>query len=176
MYKISEVAEMLEIEKVKVFEALIVHDDVLSPFVIKERHLSYITEDGVKKLEKVLFGIEPEIEEDIIIVEEKEKEKDDEEDDDEIDIVFEEDHLDQFIKRNEDKKNQLRNEIIDLKRQINTLDKELRMKDDAIIHYLKLFSEDLKWINQLEEKNTLTKTEVSYEEEKKSSFFNRLKK
>ncbi|MBI9012973.1 MAG: hypothetical protein JEZ08_12130 [Clostridiales bacterium] len=164
MYKISEVAEMLAIEKVKIFEALIVHDEVLSPFVIKERHLSYITEDGVKNLEKLLFGIEPELEENNITVEE------------EIDIIFEEDHLDQFIKRNEDKKNQLRNEIIDLKRQINTLDKELRMKDDAIIHYQKLFSEDIKWINQLEEKNALTKNEVSYEDEKKSSFFNRLKK
>jgi len=137
----------------------------LSPFVIKERHLSYITEDGVKNLEKLLFGIEHELEENNITVEEEE-----------IDIIFEEDHLDQFVKRNEDKKNHLRNEIIDLKRQINTLDKELRMKDDAIIHYQKLFSDDIKWINQLEEKNALTKIEFSYEEEKKSSFFNRLKK
>jgi len=164
MYKISEVAEMLAIEKVKIFEALIVHDEVLSPFVIKERHLSYITEDGIKKLEKLLFGIEPELEENIIIEE------------DEIEVIFEEDHLDQFVKRNEDKKNQLRNEIIDLKRQINILDKELRMKDDAILHYQNIFNDDLKWINQLEEKNALIKTELSYEEEKKNSFFNRLKK
>lgn len=163
MYKISEVSELLAIEKVKIFEALIVHDDILSPFVIKERHLSYITEEGVKKLEKLLFGLEPEKEENIVVEEE-------------IEVIFEEDHLDQFVKRNEDKKNQLRNEIIDLKRQINTLDNALRIKDDAIIHYQKLFSEDLKWINQLEEKNALTKTEFSYEEEKKSSFFNRLKK
>jgi len=164
MYKISEVAEMLAIEKVKIFEALIVHDEVLSPFVIKERHLSYITEDGIKKLEKLLFGIEPELEENIVIEE------------DEIEVIFEEDHLDQFVKRNEDKKNQLRNEIIDLKRQINILDKELRMKDDAILHYQNIFNDDLKWINQLEEKNALIKTELTYEEEKKNSFFNRLKK
>lgn len=164
MYKISEVAEMLAVEKVKIVEALIVHDEILSSYVTKERHLSYITDDGVKILEKVLFGIEPELEENIIV------------EDDEVEVVFEEDHLDQFVKRNEEKKDALKNEIIDLKRQINLLDKEIRLKDEAITHYQEIFNDDFKWLIKLEEKNLLEKTEDPIELDKKNSFFNRLKK
>jgi len=164
MYKISEVAEMLAVEKVKIVEALIVHDEILSSYVTKERHLSYITDDGIKILEKVLFGIEPELEENIDV------------EDDEVEVVFEEDHLDQFVKRNEDKKDALKNEVIDLKRQINLLDKEIRLKDEAIIHYQEIFNDDLKWFIKLEEKNLLEKTEEPIELDKKNSFFNRLKK
>lgn len=167
MYKVSEVAEMLAVEKVKIFEALIVHDELLSPFVIKERHLSYITEDGVRTLEKILFGIEAELEDNTIVEEV------------EIEVVFEEDHLDhldQFIRRNDEKKNLYKNEIIDLKRQINILDKEMRLKDEAISRYQEIFSDDLKWMAKFEVKSVLTKTENVNEFEKKNSFFNRLKK
>jgi len=164
MYKISEVAEMLAVEKVKIFEALIVHDEILSPYVIKERHLSYITEDGVKTLEKILFGIEPELETNIIVEET------------EIEVVFEEDHLDQFVRRNDEKKHIFKTEIVDLKRQINILDKEIRFKDEAIIRYQEIFSDDLNWMAKFEEKSVLTKTEEIIEPDKKNSFFNRLKK
>lgn len=163
MYKIGEVAEMLSIEKVKIFEAMIVHDQVLSPYVIKERHLSYITEDGVKELERLIFGIEsivePEVNhEELIEIEEPEM-----------------DHLDEFIIKNREKKDVLKNEIIDLKRQINMLDKELRMKDEAIIHYQGIFEEDMHWIMDIEKKIELQREQLQVEE-KKTGFFNRLKK
>lgn len=166
MYKVSEVAEMLAIEKVKIFEALIVHDEVLSPHVVKERHLSYITEDGVKELERLIFGIEPELEEKIIV----EVQEDDE--------TLDNDYLDEYINRNSQKKDELKKEIIDLKRQINLLDKELRMKDEAILHYQNIFEEDLKWILDIETKiqheRSLLKAEPV--EEKKNGFFGLLKK
>ncbi|MCH4891243.1 hypothetical protein EZV73_26975 [Acidaminobacter sp. JC074] len=163
MYKISEVAEMLSIEKVKIFEALIVHDEVLSPFVIKERHLSYITEDGVKELERLVFGIVAETEEEYIeesVAEEASEETD---------------HLDEFIEKTIRKKEVLRNEIIDLKRQINMLDKELRMKDEAIQHYQNIFEDDINWMMSIDKK---IEEEISTlkVEEKKSGFFNKLMK
>lgn len=163
MYKVSEIAEMLSVEKVKIFEALIVHDEVLNPYVIKERHLSYLTDDGVKELEKLIFGIEPEIEEVLDL-----------EPDDEV-YEVEVDHLDEFISKNENKKNDLKNEIIDLKRQINQLDKELRMKDEAIHQYQDIFEEDQNWIINIESKIEEERSLLQVED-KKSGFFNRLKK
>ncbi len=163
MYKISEVAEMLSIEKVKIFEALIVHDNILSPYVIKERHLSYITEDGVKELERIVFGTDPVIEETEI-----------EENLEEI-IDDETDHLDEFVEKSINKKELLKNEIIDLKRQINMLDKELRMKDDAIQHYQDIFQEDINWVMSINKKIEEETSQLK-SDDKKSGFFNKLMK
>lgn len=163
MYKISEVAEMLSVEKVKIFETLIVHDEILSPYVVKERHLSYVTEDGVKELERIIFGREPIIE-DVEVIDENID-----------DVEFEMDRLDEFIQKSHEKKDLLKNEIIDLKRQVNMLDKELRMKDEAIIHYQGIFEEDMQWIMTIEKKIELEREKLKTDE-KKSGFFNRLKK
>lgn len=163
MYKVSEIAEMLAVEKVKIFEALIVHDEILNPYVVKERHLSYLTDEGVKALEKIIFGIEPEIEESYqeVLVEEL--------------IETETDHLDDFILKNENKKKALKNQIIELKREINILDKDLRMKDQAILHYQNIFEEDMKWIMDIENKIQLVRESLDHDD-KKNGFFNRLKK
>lgn len=165
MYKVSEVAEMLAVEKVKIFEALIVHDEILNPYVVKERHLSYLTDDGVKELERIIFGIEPEIEETYQVEIEEEE------------IEVENDHLDDFIKKNEEKKKALKNQIIDLKRQINLLDKELRMKDEAILHYQSIFEDDMKWILDIESRIQKERESINIEvDDKKHGFFNRLMK
>lgn len=159
MYKVSEVAEMLSIEKVKIFEAMIVHADTLAPYTIKERHLSYITEEGVQIVEQLIFGTY--VEEEVI-------------EEEEIDYIMEEDQLDLFIQRNDEKKSVLKNEIIELKRVINLIDKELRKQSDAILNYQDIINDDLVWLGKLEEKLDLLRHEVS--EEKKSSFFDRLRK
>jgi len=165
MYKVSEIAEMLAVEKVKIFEALIVHDEILNPYVVKERHLSYLTDEGVKELEKIIFGIEPEIEESYQVIDEEEP------------IELENDHLDDFIKKNEEKKKDLKNQIIDLKRQINSLDKDLRMKDEAILHYQSIFEDDMKWILDIESKIQKERESINQDQdEKKNGFFNRLMK
>lgn len=159
MYKVSEVAEMLSIEKVKIFEAMIVHAETLTPYTVKERHLSYISDDGVRVLEQLIFGTFQEEVEEVTS---------------EIDYVMEEDQLDQFIKRNEDKKSELQNDIIELKRVINLLDKELRKQGGAILNYQSIVGDDIKWLQELEEKLDLLRHQVS--DEKKSSFFDRLRK
>lgn len=60
MYKVSEVAEMLSVGKIKIVEALILHDLELAPYITKERHLTYISDQGVRKLELILFSKAPE--------------------------------------------------------------------------------------------------------------------
>jgi hypothetical protein len=85
------------------------------------------------------------------------------------------DRLDEFIQKSHEKKDLLKNEIIDLKRQVNMLDKELRMKDEAIIHYQGIFEEDMQWIMTIEKKIELEREKLKTDE-KKSGFFNRLKK
>lgn len=160
MFKVSEVAEMLSVETFKIFEALLVHDDVLEPYVTKERHLTYLSEVGVRKLEQILFGVIEMVPE---VVPEEEEEI----------VIVEQDHLDQFIEKNLSRKLELRNELVDLKRQLNILDKELRSKDDAIINYQRLLSEDLKWLSKLENEILNIKVDT---DDKKNGFFNRLMK
>lgn len=164
MFKVSEVAEMLSVEKVKIFEALIVHDEQLVPFIKKERHLTYISENGVRALELLLFNKETIV--DVI---------DDVEEMVGNEHVLHDDHMDKFIKKNSEKKNQLRNEIIDLKRKLNVIDKELRNQDDAILHYQEILTDDLTWLAKLEDKADQYRLSTD-DDEKKNGFFNRLKK
>jgi len=166
MYKVSEVAEMLSVEKVKIFEALIVHDEILSPYVTKERHLSYISEVGVRKLEQLLFTgyiVEEEIIEEVEI-------------EDPLEEVIEEevpDQLDVFIEKAEAKKNDLRNEIVDIKRHLNSLDKDIKYKCEAVASNQLIFSDDLKYVHELMERIK----QVSYKKEStKQTFFSKMKK
>ncbi len=171
MYKISEVAEMLSVEKVKIFETLIVHDEVLSSFVTKERHLSYISDEGVRKIERIIFDLPEPIEEiekeiEIIIPNLDEDCLEDE--------SQEENSLDKKIVECIEKRNELKNEIIDLKRQVNLIDNELRHKGDAISNYQSILKEDLIWLIKLEAKVDSYRTDQLSEivdDQKKTSFF-----
>ncbi len=175
MYKISEVAEMLSVEKVKIFEALIVHDEVLSPFVSKERHLSFISDEGVRKIERIIFNIPEPVEVEIVPIEAVQEEKDPiKEKESEIEVEMEEEAFDRKIRDCILKRESLKNEIVDLKRQVNTLDKDLRLKDEAVINYQKILSEDLIWLIKLEAKVDAFRTDFLSTleiDQKKSSFF-----
>ena len=165
MYKVSEVAEMLSVEKVKIFEALIVNDELLSPYVTKERHVSYISDDGVREIEKIIFDFYTPDEE---IIEVNINDDEDE--------VIDEDRIDKIIRVCNEKKKNLKNEIIDMKRQLNLLDNELRHKDDAIRNYQEILNEDLVWLIGLEAKVDTYRTDVKSEEdeeEKKTNFLSK---
>ena len=164
MFKVSEVAEMLSVEKVKIFEALILHDEALSPYVTKERHLTYVSEVGVRKLEQVLFTSGP-IEEEII-----------EEFEEEYIELSKDDQLDSYLKKQEEVKDSLRNELIELKRQLNLLDRELRLKDDAILNYQAIIKDDFSWMKKLDAKVAYLSNQHENDEISKSGFFNRLMK
>lgn len=177
MFKVSEVAEMLSVEKVKIFEALILHDTLLAPYVTKERHLSYISEVGVRKLEKILFSknldqaLEIELEEEAPLETHEPQETPDK-----IDPLPQEkvvDQMDIFIEKTEEKKANLRNEIIELKRKISHLDKDIKMKSDSIDQFQNILSEDLKWTHDL-----MIKIELSMKEKEhvKQNFFSKMKR
>lgn len=164
MFKVSEVAEMLSVEKIKIFEALILHDDTLAPYVTKERHLTYVSEVGVRKLEQLLFSNIPDAV--VEVIEEEEKE---------YNQLTEDDRLEQFIIKNEQKKHELRNELIDLKRQVNVLDREIRMKEEAIQNYQNILNDDNRWMSKLEAQLEILR-EDDLNDLPKNGFFNRLKK
>lgn len=164
MFKVSEVAEMLSVEKVRIFEALIVHDTLLSPYVTKQRHLSYISEVGVRKLEQLIFS--KNIEEELLM-------------EDEIEIEIQDvvpepvDQLDQFIEKSELKKSELRNEIIDLKRTLSILDKDIKNKSELVTQYQMKLSKDLKLTHNLIIK---IESEHKIKEVTKQTFFSKIKK
>jgi hypothetical protein len=85
------------------------------------------------------------------------------------------DHLDEFILKIEKKKEDSKNEIIELKRQINLLDKELRLKDEAILHYQDIFIEDQNWILDIESKIEKERNLLKMDD-RKNGFFNRIRK
>ncbi|MBN2797322.1 MAG: hypothetical protein JXR88_18060 [Clostridia bacterium] len=165
MFKVSEVAEMLSVEKVKIFEALLLHADTLEPYISKERHLTYLSEVGVRKLENILFS--KTISEPIVIEPETEALLEE--------IEPKDDHLDNYLKKHEQKRDDLRTEIVDLKRKLNHLDKELRQKDDAILNFQKIIQDDFGWMQKLDLKIHGLVSLIE-EDEQKNSFFNRLKK
>lgn len=164
MYKVSEVAEMLSVEKVKIFEALIVHGELLAPYVKKERHLSYINDIGVRKIEAIIFNKNIVFEEEEVIEAIIEDE------------IIENDQLDKIIEKHEKRKSDLKNEIIDLKRSVNILDKELRRKDEAILNYQVILKEDLLWLIKLESKIDIAREELNSITNRKSTFLEKFKR
>jgi len=56
MYKVSEVAELLGVSKVEVFEKLISYSDELKPYVRKQKGVTFIDESGVGLLRKLILG------------------------------------------------------------------------------------------------------------------------
>jgi len=164
MFKVSEVAEMLSVEKVRIFEALIVHDTIMAPYITKERHLSYVTEVGVRKLEQLLFSNN--FEEVLCLEAEEEIELNNDE-------VDSQDHMDLFIDKNELKKAELRKDIIEVKRMLTLLDKEIKTNNESISQYQNILSEDLKWTHNL---MIDIESSVHDKEEIKQKFFSKMKK
>lgn len=155
MYKVSEVAEMLSVEKVKIFEVLIVHDIKLAPYITKDKHISYINDVGVREIEKIIFNIIDELETNEIL---EYKENILEEN------IKKEDIVSDLIKESENRIGTLKKNIIDLKRELNSLDNDLRHKDDAIINYQEIIDEDIDWIIKLEKQiDILNKVDIKEE-------------
>ena len=165
MYKVSEVAEMLSIGKIKIVEALILHDIELAPFIKKERHLTYISDQGVRKLESLLFTKHPETR-----IEEESLTEDLLQDNDSDGL----DQLNVFIEKNEEKKSELRNEIIDLKRKLSQLDKDIKYMAESIFQAQGILNEDIKWTESL--LASMNQNVDSQKNVGKASFFNKLKK
>lgn len=56
MYKIGEVANMLNVEKVVIFEKLISKSKEIEPYITKEKGITYFTEFGVTVMDALIYG------------------------------------------------------------------------------------------------------------------------
>ncbi len=114
MRMIGEVAELLGLETVKIFEKIITNKKVMAPFIEKDRGVTYISDEGIEQL-KVLFDL-VEKREDTIIEESKGEEK--------IERHLQEEIL------------SLKERLETKKERMSTLDGEIKRMDEMIDTYL----------------------------------------
>ncbi len=121
MYKIKEIADMLSVNQIKVVEAMVLYKDILEPYIIKEKRITFITEQGLKEFKKIIYK-------DSIDYLEADYEIDDEDD-----LIF---------KNIWKKKELLKDEIEKVKKHISELDAIIINKSREIKNYHQSFADD----------------------------------
>ena len=128
MYRVSEIADLIGVEKTEVFEKLITHKSLLDPNIVKVEGVTYFDERGYEIL-RTLFSKSR----DEYVTSEKTDAKPTK-------------SMSKFDREREilyDKIEILRNEI-------NNLDSELELKDEMILKFHSKMNEDLENINKLQ--------------------------
>lgn len=128
MYKVSEIADLIGIEKTEVFEKLITHKSLLDPNIVKVDGVTYFDERGYEIL-RTLFS----------------KSRDENNNSEKYDVKPTK-SLSKFDREREilyDKIEILRNEIANL-------DSELELKDEMILKFHFKMNEDLESIIKLQ--------------------------
>jgi hypothetical protein len=148
MYKISEVANMLNVEKVLIFEKLISKTKEIEPYITKEKGITYFSDFGVQVMNALIYG-HPIPEEPINQLEGTEEETEDIFDTDvvEDDLINDED-----IKSINEERMRIKNEIMACRNKLMELDGQHKQVDDAIRHYQEQIKEDTDWIRIAEGK------------------------
>lgn len=137
MYKISEVAEILGINKVQIVEKMISQKGLLDPHISKKSGVTYFDKRGLEILESLINGKSATVEK----VEEKKES---------IDLV-QKSHNKRPVDKYDIERDHLKKEIAILKNQLLSLDSELRHKDEAIENYQRRILKDVELIKKLEE-------------------------
>lgn len=145
MYKIGEVANMLNVEKVVIFEKLISKSKDIEPYITKEKGITYFSDFGVEVMNALIYGL-PIPEE---MVETAEVISDDsstsvETDDD---LISDED-----IRSINEERKRIKNEIMACRNKLLELDGQHKQVDEAIRHYQDQIKEDTDWIRIAESK------------------------
>jgi len=117
MFKLSEAAELLNIEKIKIIEKIMISNELFKDNVQTNNHLMYINKEGLATLAEI-FGVTLHIEEEI-----------------------DEEKIDKKIDKDEDIKI-LEEEVNRLNDELNILNHEVRAKEGIIVRYLKAISND----------------------------------
>lgn len=143
MYKIGEVANMLNVEKVVIFEKLISKSKEIEPYITKEKGITYFTEFGVTVMDALIYGrpipSEPNEEDDLEIEESSE-------------VNDEEFISDDDIKNINDERARIKKEIMNCRNKLIDLDGQHKQLDDALRHYQNMIKEDIDWIRIAEGK------------------------
>lgn len=136
MYKVSEVAEVIGVEKTEIFEKMITHKTLMDPNIHKKDGVTYFDERGLEIL-KTLFS------------------KDISSSPGEFDNLKLE-HQNESIKKNRplSKFERDRKILIDkmdiLKNELMNLDMELKLKDEMILKYQVKVNEDIEALNRFQ--------------------------
>lgn len=145
MYKIGEVANMLNVEKVVIFEKLISKSKEIEPYITKEKGITYFSDFGVQVMNALIYGLpipEEVVEAPEIISDESSTsvETDD-------DLISDED-----IRSINEERTRIKNEIMACRNKLMELDGQHKQVDEAIRHYQNQIKEDTDWIRIAESK------------------------
>lgn len=136
MYKVSEVAEVIGVEKTEIFEKMITHKTLMDPNIHKKDGVTYFDERGLEIL-KTLFSKDisnSAVEFDGLNIEQLN------------DSVKKNRPLSKFERDRKiliDKMDILKNELINL-------DTELKLKDEMILKYQVKINEDIEALNRFQ--------------------------
>lgn len=145
MYKISEVANMLNVEKVVIFEKLISKSKELEPYITKEKGITYFTDFGVEVINALIDG-RPIPSQPVDIVEDVNQE---------TESVYEEEFIsDDDIRSINEERARIKKEIMNHRNKLMDLDGQHKQLDEALRHYQNMLKEDLAWIRIAEGKVT----------------------
>ncbi len=140
MYKVSEAAELIGVEKIEIFEKLINHKSLLDPVIKKQDGVTYFDDHAIDVLKTLFFGSShsPDSEN-----EQAATKMGNHETPVEIKTV-------KMKSRFEKDREILYNKIEILKNELTNLDNELEMKDDMLKSYQKKILEDMESIHRLQ--------------------------
>lgn len=128
MYKVSEVAELLGVEKTEIFEKMITHKSLLDPNILKVEGVTYFDGRGYEILKTLLS-----------------KQQEDSNQNERYD-----NRPIKSLSKFEKERDILYDKIDILKNELFNLDSELELKDEMIIKYQLKLTEDVESINKLQ--------------------------
>lgn len=131
MYKVSDVSELIGVEKTEVFEKMITHRALLESHIHKEDGVTYFNERGLEVL-KTLFGIEI-----------------DQNDKSVVKALAKKDFASNEVRQDRDRKILL-DKISILINEMDNLDRELSLKDKMIEQYQQKIAEELENMGMLQ--------------------------
>lgn len=144
MYKISEVASMLNVEKVVIFEKLISKAKEIEPYISKEKGITYFSPFGVEVMNALIYGgpmpVEEETDQAILTNESQADVEDD-------DYISTED-----IQRINEERARIKKEIMVCRNKLIELDGQHKQIDEVLKHYQEMMKEDFDWIRIAESK------------------------
>ena len=136
LFKISEISEMLGVEKTEIFEKMITHKELLDNNIKKVDGVTYFDERGVEILRMLLLKQETpndvaEVQEELLTEEAKPKRS-------------------RMTSKFDRERNILYDKMEILKNELFNLDTQLEMKDEMILKYQTRILQDMDHINKLQ--------------------------
>ncbi|WP_281095082.1 hypothetical protein [Fusibacter bizertensis] len=127
MYKVSDVAELIGVEKTEIFEKMITHKALLDPNISKVDGVTYFDDRGFEILKTLFSKVNDET-----VIEKSE-----------IKPI-------KSVSKFEKERDILYDKVDILKNELFNLDSELELKDEMILKYQDKLIEDIEHINRLQ--------------------------